>query len=81
MGARRPPNSFQRWVAEHPWLWVLTLSLIGVLTAFGAIDGTTEGFVIVFGLALVAAYAIAGGVGALLARWSVRRYDSRSGSA
>ena len=75
-GTRRQPNPFQRWVAEHPWQWTLLLIGVGVVIVADSLTRFHDVPSFLFDLALVAGFALAGAVGATLARLRVRRYDT-----
>ena len=72
---RRPPNSFQRWVAAHPLQWVGVVVAGGLVLASGS-PAMGDGLAALIAVGFISFCALAAWLGALLGRRRVRTYDA-----
>lgn len=72
---QQPPSTFQRWIGNHPYLWVLIV--IGAVVAAGANRMMSyDSFDLIFYGSAIIILGIGALVGALLMRRRLRRYDA-----
>ena len=73
-----PPGRFRRWIAAHPYTWVVVV--FGLIMVFGSpaiqhYSDVTEWALLV---ALAAGFSLLALAGALFTRHRVRQYDART---